>query len=58
MKKNDVRTIRLHNEDNVIVTLSDLKIGTALENNGATTRDAVPAGHKVATSPISKGKYI
>lgn len=58
MKKNDVLTIRLHNEDNVVVTLSDLKIGTALENNGATTRDAVPAGHKVATSPISKGKYI
>jgi altronate hydrolase len=58
MKKNDVLTIRLHDEDNVVVTLSDLKIGTALENNGATTRDAVPAGHKVATSPIRKGEYI
>ncbi|MBW2472709.1 MAG: altronate dehydratase [Deltaproteobacteria bacterium] len=58
MKKNDVLTIRLHHEDNVVVALSDLKIGTALENSGATTRDAVPAGHKVATSPISKGKYV
>ena len=58
MKKNDVLTIRLHDEDNVVVSLSDLKIGTALENNGATTRDAVPAGHKVATSPIRKGEYI
>ena len=58
MKKTDVMTIRLHNEDNVVVALSDLKIGTALENNGATTRDTVPAGHKVATNPISKGKYI
>ena len=58
MKKNDVLTIRLHHDDNVVVALSDLKIGIALENNGATTRDAIPAGHKVATSPISKGKYV
>ena len=58
MKKNDVLTIRLHHEDNVVVALGDLKIGTALEKDGAATRDAVPAGHKVATSPISKGKYV
>ena len=58
MKKNDVLTIRLHKEDNVVVTLSDLKTGTAIENGITTTRDTVPAGHKVATCPVRKGEYI
>jgi altronate hydrolase len=58
MKKKDVLTIRLNTEDNVVVALSDLKAGTGIENDGTVTRDAVPAGHKVATSPIFKGEYI
>ena len=58
MKKKDVLTIRLNTADNVVVTLGDLKAGTAIENDGTVTQDAVSAGHKVATSPIGKGEYI
>jgi altronate hydrolase len=58
MKKKDVLTIRLNTEDNVVVALSDLKAGTAIENGGTVTQVAVPAGHKVATSSILIGEYI
>jgi altronate hydrolase len=58
MKKKDVLTIRLNTDDNVVVAIGDLKAGTAIENDGTVTRDAVPAGHKVATRPIRKGEYI
>jgi altronate hydrolase len=58
MKKKDALSIRLNTEDNVVVALSDLKAGTAIENNDTVTRDAVPAGHKVATCSILRGEYI
>lgn len=58
MKQEDVLTIRLNTEDNVVVALSDLKAGTAIENNVTVSRDAVPAGHKIATSSIAKGRHI
>ena len=58
MKKKDVLTIRLNTADNVVVTLGDLKAGTAIESHGSVTQEAVPAGHKVATRLIGKGEYI
>ena len=58
MKNKDVLTIRLNSEDNVVVAIGDLEAGTAIENDGTVTREAIPAGHKVATNPIGKGEYI
>jgi len=58
MKNKDVLTIRLNSDDNVVVAIRDLNAGTAIENEGTLTQDAVPAGHKVATHPIGKGEYI
>ncbi len=58
MKKKDVLTIQLNTDDNVVVAVGDLKAGTAIENNGSVTQNAVPAGHKVATRPIGKEEYI
>jgi len=58
MKKNDTLTIRLSTEDNVVVAISDLQAGTAIEDDDTVTRDDVPAGHKVATCLIEKGQQI
>lgn len=58
MQKKDVLTIRLNIEDNVVVALSDLKAGTAIKTDGTVSRDAIPAGHKIATGSIHKGRHI
>ena len=58
MKKNDTLTIRLSTEDNVVVAISDLQAGTAIEDDDTVTRNDVPAGHKVATCLIEKGQHI
>ena len=58
MKKKDVLTIRLNTDDNVVVAVSDLKEGAAIENDGPVTQEAVPAGHKVAARSIDEGEHI
>ena len=58
MNRRDVLTIRLNTEDNTVVAIADLQAGTVIDKDGIVTRDAVPAGHKVATSLIAKGQNI
>ncbi|MBR7799530.1 galactarate dehydratase [Undibacterium fentianense] len=51
--------IRMHEKDNVAIVVNDggLPAGTQFEN-GLTLLDAVPQGHKVALTPISKDQAI
>jgi altronate hydrolase len=58
MNRRDVLTIRLNAEDNTAVAIADLQAGTVIDKDGIVTRDAVPAGHKVATRRIAKGQNI
>ena len=51
-------TIRLHEEDNVVVARSDLPIGARLEPEGLVCRSQVSAGFKVAARNIAKGEPI
>ncbi len=58
MKKDDVLSIRLNAEDNVVVAMQELAAGRRMDAENIVTRDPLPAGHKVATSPIPKGDYV
>jgi altronate hydrolase len=58
MKNADVLTIRLNIEDNVVVALRALDKGLRIENEKFTTKNLIPAGHKVASSTIHKKDYI
>ncbi|HYG91102.1 MAG TPA: altronate dehydratase family protein [Azospirillum sp.] len=58
MQPNQPLTVRLHAGDNVVIARDELPPGTALPNEGITTRDAIPAGHKVATAPIAEGEPV
>ena len=49
------RHIVLSPEDNVAVTLRDLAPGTPVLSGNFKTRDAIPAGHKMAITPIADG---
>jgi len=49
-------TIRLNPADNVAVARVDLLPGASIE--GVVVRGPVPAGHKLATAPISKGEAV
>ena len=46
--------MRLHADDNVIVTKSEISAGSELADNGAVLKlkDTVPTGHKIATAVI------
>jgi altronate hydrolase len=48
--------IRLSPADNVVVARADLLPNTVLADEHVTCRTHVPAGHKLATAPISKGQ--
>jgi altronate hydrolase len=58
MKKNDIQTIRLNKEDNVVIAKRHLDTKHRIENDDVVTRDPIPSGHKVATCAIRKGEYI
>ncbi len=49
-------SIRLHASDNVVVARADLASGTSVE--GIATTQAVPRGHKVATTAIARGAVV
>ena len=51
-------SIRLHPADNVVVARLALMPGAALPAEGIAAAASIPAGHKVATSPISAGEPI
>ncbi|MBV9637026.1 MAG: UxaA family hydrolase, partial [Methylobacteriaceae bacterium] len=50
------RTLRLHVEDNVIVSVDPIEAGSAPE--GVVAKSRVPKGHKMATAGITKGQPI
>jgi len=49
------RTIRLHENDNVVVARVAIAKGTGLNGDGLLANADIPAGHKVATRPIAIG---
>ncbi|MBV8901524.1 MAG: UxaA family hydrolase, partial [Verrucomicrobia bacterium] len=52
------RTVRLHPSDDVVIAVGELPTGTTLEGEGVRLRQAVPAGHKVATRAIPAGAPV
>jgi altronate hydrolase/galactarate dehydratase len=51
-------TIRLHASDNVIIALADLAAGSTLPDLPAPLANAVPRGHKIATTAIAPGQNV
>ena len=58
--KNDDGLLRLHTEDNVVVSKAELAAGTKLLDKGHMIEiaDAIPGGHKVATQAIDKNEPV
>lgn len=50
--------IRLNPADNVVVALADLKAGAMPAGLDVALIQAVPRGHKIASSPIAKGQSV
>ncbi|WHY01908.1 altronate dehydratase family protein [Neobacillus sp. DY30] len=52
--------IQIHNQDNVVVALKDLKAGQTftVEGETITLKEAVPRGHKVAIKNIALNEHI
>lgn len=51
-------TIRLHDEDNVVVARVNLSAGTEISGETITCMDQIPFGHKIATSAIQAGEAV
>lgn len=52
------RVIRLHPQDDVVITLDQLVSGTTLPSEQVTVVGLVPPGHKVATRAIATGEAV
>ena len=50
------QTLRISDEDNVVIALHDLAAGTLVE--GMTLSTDVSLGHKIASRPISEGEMV
>ncbi len=50
-------TIRLHDNDNVLIARTEIGIGAKLDG-GLTSRSQIPAGHKIAARAIKQGEPI
>jgi altronate hydrolase len=50
------RTVRLHNDDNLVVAVDPIMPGSIL--HGVTARDRVPRGHKIALAAIAQGEPV
>lgn len=52
--------VQINPEDNVVVAISPIAKGTALETSVGvvTTTEDIPQGHKVAIKPIAEGAYV
>ena len=57
-KQLDGPVLHLNAADNVVIARAQLAPGTALPSYNTVTRDAVPAGYKLAIRPIAKGDPI
>ncbi|MDZ4096199.1 MAG: altronate dehydratase family protein [Paracoccaceae bacterium] len=51
-------TIRLHDDDNVIIALRDLAAGAQVAGLSTPLAGPVPRGHKIAAQPIAPGENI
>lgn len=51
-------TIRLHENDNVVVARRDILAGTAIPAEGITVSEQTPAGYKIAACFIKRGEPI
>lgn len=51
-------TIRLHADDNVVVSRADLSSGAEVTDEGVTLTTDVPRGHKVAVQAVTKGDAV
>jgi altronate hydrolase len=54
----DTLTIRLHQNDDVVIASAPLDPGTFLSEEGVTTCDQIAAGHKVAVRNLRKGELV
>lgn len=52
------RIIRLHADDDVVISLDQLVSGTHLASEGVTVSGLVPPGHKIATKTIESGAAV
>lgn len=52
------KTIRLNKADNVVVARIPLTAGLTIDAEGIECMEDIPAGHKLAAEPISKGAYV
>ncbi|MFK7962840.1 MAG: UxaA family hydrolase [Burkholderiaceae bacterium] len=51
-------TLRLDPDDDVVIAARPIKAGTSLTDESITCQQAIPAGHKVATRPLTKGSPV
>jgi altronate hydrolase len=52
------RVIRLHPQDDVVITLDQLVSGATLASEGVAVLGLIPPGHKVATRAIAEGEAV
>ena len=52
------RVIRLHADDDVVISLDQLVAGTRIDSEGVTSVGLIPPGHKVATRSIEPGAAV
>jgi altronate hydrolase len=50
--------IRLHPADNILIARQPIAIGTELPEFGLRVKAQVPAGHKIAATPIAEGEPV
>ncbi len=58
VKTASARVIRLHPNDDVVVTLDQLITGAFVESEGLAVAGLIPPGHKVATRAIAAGEAV
>ncbi len=51
-------TLRLNPNDDVVIATRELPAGTTLPNEGIVVGERIPAGHKVATRPVTIGEPV
>ena len=51
----DPKTIRLHENDNVVTAKSEIDINIKIEDEDLSTKQHIPVGHKIATQNINQG---
>ena len=55
---NNLQTIRVHAQDNVLIALRNLRVGESVEGVTDALKQAIPQGHKLALCDISAGQQV